>query len=146
MRARTLTAALVLGLAWAAQARAGEGTPAVIVHPGGACTACEVLPSTRAKPYHENPLLKHRKPLPPMTVTLCPGACFGYFPTQWRSWEDACGPFPHGPAGPGVTPMIPPASDMLPWKNGSAPDPRTADPKKMKSMIAPLHVPGTRIN
>jgi hypothetical protein len=137
------TAALVL---WCAgPAAAGEGTPAVIVHANGSCTSCEVMPmaSTRMKLSTDHHL--QRKPLPPINVTLCPGACFGYFPTQWRSWDDACGTTPSVPV-PGYIPAFPPTSDVIPGKNGRAPDPRSADPMKMKSMIAPLHIPASRIN
>src|SRR5262245_29702363 len=28
------------------------------------------------------------KSKPPYTVNLCPGACFGYHQTQWRSWNE----------------------------------------------------------
>lgn len=74
----------------------------------------------------------------PYVVNLCPGACFGYFPTQWRSWEEVC---PTGVAidpHKAVPPYVPPASDRplpdmkLPdvKKNGDGvPAPRTVDPK-----------------
>jgi hypothetical protein len=143
MSIRTLSAALIAGLCLTAPLGAGEGA-AVIVHPNGSCTSCEVVPtaSTYMRLSGEHPLLKHRKPLPTKTIDLCPGACFGYFPTQWRTWDEACGLPGHGAA-----PMIPPADPA--YKNGRAPNPRSVDPMnpmKMKSGIAPLHAPLSRIN
>ena len=67
---------------------------------------------------------RFHKPKPPYTVNLCPGACFGYFPTQWRSWNEVCPPEAGLVTGP-VQPPIPPAS-----KNGDGiPQPRPVDPK-----------------
>jgi hypothetical protein len=150
-RVRTFTAALVLGLLSSASAAAGDGTPAVIVHANGACTACEVVPTatTRMHLSGEHRLHKHLKPLPPRDVMLCPGGCFGYFPTQWRSWEEACGLPSTLPPNPGFIPAFPPSYDATPGKNGRAPDPRQVDPMKTKSGIAPLNshlAPISRIN
>ncbi|HSQ57814.1 MAG TPA: hypothetical protein VLM40_18975, partial [Gemmata sp.] len=74
----------------------------------------------------------------PFAITLCPGACFGYFQTQWRKWDDVC-PIPYiGSAGAkGSVPQIPyypPSSDqpVLEKKgDGSAPMPRPGDSKPM---------------
>jgi len=145
-RIRIFTAALVAGLCTAGAGTAGDGTPAVIVHANGACTACEVVPSanTRMNLSGEHPLHKHVKPLPAINVNLCGGACYGYFPTQWRSWEEACGIPSTMPPNPGYIPTFPPSSDM--GKNGRAPDPRSVDRIKMKSGIAPLALPISRIN
>jgi len=154
-RRHILFSALVLGWWCSSPACAGDipapsGVSAVIVHPGGNCTACEVVPMShtrvRLTPHHN--WLENHKPLPPITVNLCPGACFGHFQTQWRKWEDAC-PYPYtgsyDPIRPEI-PNIPSASDAAPGKNGTLPDPRIGEPKKMKSSIAPLNIPGTRIN
>ena len=79
--------------------------------------------------------LQHRKE--PYVVTLCPGACFGYFQTQWRKWDDVC-PYPYqgsgvGDAARGPVPYLPSASDRPPQdpkKNGNGlPPPRVVDPK-----------------
>ena len=74
------------------------------------------------------------KQKPPYVVNLCPGACFGYFQTQWRKWDDVC-PYPYD-GGVVVDPMMKPPvphlspSDKLPPKNGDAvPPPRVVDPK-----------------
>ena len=101
----------------------------------------------KANPCQPNWLEKHH-PLPPMTINLCPGACYGYFPTQWRCWEDNC-PYPFtmtpDPQHPSIPPI--PSSDSTLGKNGKIPDPRPVDPKKMKSSVAPLNrIPSTRIN
>jgi hypothetical protein len=53
----------------------------------------------------------------PYPVTLCPGACFGYFQTQWRKWEEVC-PYPY--IGRGL-------SDA-PRPTGTLPPPRPFDP------------------
>ena len=108
------------------------------------CTSCEVVPTatTRMQLSGDHRLHKHLKPLPPREVILSPGACFGYYPTQWRSWEEACGIAPTQLV-PGTIPTFPPSSDTVPGKNGLRPDPRSVDPMKMKSGIAPLHLPIT---
>lgn len=149
-RIRTFTSALVVGLCAASPVAAGDGTPAVIVHANGVCTSCEVMPTatTRMHLSGEHRLHKHLKHLPPREVILSPGACFGYHPTQWRTWEEACGIAPTQLV-PGTIPTFPPSSDTVPGKNGRAPDPRSVDPMKMKSGIAPLNlpiVPISRIN
>ena len=48
--------------------------------------------------------------------SLNPGTCYGYYPTKWRSWEEAC---PQGEAGgaatmPGGSYGQPPAMNQLP--------------------------------
>lgn len=73
----------------------------------------------------------------PTVPTLAPGACFGYFPTQWNKWEDVC-PLPYNPpaeaAAPGkrpTPPPIPPANlpddGKKPAGNGAA---KPAEPPK----------------
>jgi hypothetical protein len=64
----------------------------------------------------------------PYPVTLCPGACFGYFQTQWRKWDEVC-PYPYLGMGasdagrlPGAMPPPQPTSDL--------PPPRPVEPKK----------------
>jgi hypothetical protein len=145
-RIRTFTAALVAGFCTAAPASAGDGTPAMIVHANGACTACEVMPAANTRMKLSGDHHKHVKPLPTVTVNLCPGACYGYFPTQWRSWEEACGLPSTMPPNPGFIPAFPPSSDTVPDKNGRAPDPRSLDPRKPRSGVAPLNQPISRIN
>jgi len=70
----------------------------------------------------------------PYVTNLCPGACFGYFQTQWRKWDEVC-PYPY--QGTGVTdapkrptPALPSIYDRLPVeKKGTLPEPRPIDPK-----------------
>jgi hypothetical protein len=65
----------------------------------------------------------------PYEVNLCPGACFGYFQTQWRKWDDVC-PYPY--QGVGVSDAPRPPSQVLPTPGKGAtvlPDPRSVDPK-----------------
>ena len=72
----------------------------------------------------------HKNSKAPYPVTLCPGACFGYFQTQWRKWDDAC-PYPYLGTGVSDSPR-PPAGVLNPRPTGSdlAP-PRPLDPKVM---------------
>ena len=149
-RIAVATAVMVLssfGALCAADGPPGCGTPALMIQPGGSCTACEVVPMAKTRmrtPCNPDWLDKHC-PAKPRPVNLCPGACFGYFPTQWRKWEDTC-PYPftmgNDTLPPGI-PSIPATSDSSP---GKIPNPRPLEPKKMKSSIAPLNIPGTRIN
>jgi hypothetical protein len=152
VRTATIAALLMLGC-WTIATAADDGcaAPVVVIQPGGVCTTCDSAPMARTKmranPCQPNWLEKHH-PLPPMTVNLCPGACYGYFPTQWRRWEDHC-PYPFtmlpDPQHPTIPPI--PSSDSTLGKNGKIPDPRPIDPKKMKSSVAPLNmILGSRIN
>jgi hypothetical protein len=65
---------------------------------------------------------KHEKG--PYVVNLCPGACFGYFQTQWRKWDDVC-PYPY--QGIGVTDAPRPPAPALPGT--TLPGPRPVEPK-----------------
>lgn len=56
-------------------------------------------------------MLFHKHEKGPYVVTLCPGACFGYFQTQWRKWQDVC-PYPY--QGVGVSDSPRPPSPVLP--------------------------------
>lgn len=78
-------------------------------------------------------LHKDKKAMYP--VTLCPGACFGYFQTQWRKWDEVC-PYPYlgvgvndGPrTAPGMT--LPRPGELTPPRPL---DPKMIDPKKVGS-------------
>jgi hypothetical protein len=74
----------------------------------------------------------------PYVVQLCPGACFGYFQTQWHRWEDVC-PLPYQGIGLSDAPRpspgyIPPGSppgmlpEPKPGKGSDAPLPRPVGP------------------
>jgi hypothetical protein len=72
----------------------------------------------------------HKKDKGPYVVNLCPGACFGYFQTQWRKWDDVC-PYPY--QGIGVSDAPKPPAPALPaiTKPGATtiPSPRPVDSK-----------------
>jgi hypothetical protein len=63
---------------------------------------CDVCGKLLGSNLHK---LKHKKD--PFPVTLCPGACFGYFQTQWRKWDEVC-PYPY--TGTGVSDAAKPIS------------------------------------
>lgn len=72
--------------------------------------------------------LLHKDKKAPYPVTLCPGACFGYFQTQWRRWDEAC-PYPYLGHGVSDAPR-PPAGVLNPRPAGSElTPPRPIDPK-----------------
>jgi hypothetical protein len=81
-------------------------------------------------------LHKDKKAMYP--VNLCPGACFGYFQTQWRKWDEVC-PYPYLGIGVndsmrlpgGVTPVAPPRPGELTPPRPF--DPKMMDPKKVGS-------------
>jgi hypothetical protein len=71
---------------------------------------------------------------------LSPNACFGYFPTQWRTWDAACGiPVPAAPA----------AAAPAPTGDKKEPAPTPAVPanpapdKKDKQDHSPVSLPGS---
>jgi hypothetical protein len=71
---------------------------------------------------------------PPAVITLAPGACFGYFPTQWRKWDEVC-PYHYSPTAPAqmMKPPVPyPGYGEQPeakGPNGDLPAPRPEMPK-----------------
>jgi hypothetical protein len=80
----------------------------------------------------------------PYAVQLCPGACFGYFQTQWHKWEDVC-PLPYQGVGQSDAPRPSPGYVPTP---GTLPDVKGTDtkpPKKPegKGSDAPLPRPST---
>lgn len=72
---------------------------------------------------------KNKAPFP---VTLCPGACFGYFQTQWRKWDDVC-PYPYtgiGATDAGRLPggAMPKGTELTPPRPV---EPKMPEPKKL---------------
>ncbi|HEX4608452.1 MAG TPA: hypothetical protein VH092_09620 [Urbifossiella sp.] len=157
LAARAAVAALVVGYVGLAVAadepiRVAPAAP-VVVEPCPTCTAgpagapCDKAGCTTCG------RAGHRagcNPKKPVVGQLRPGACFGYFQTQWHRWEDVC-PLPYqgvgladaprgipttGPSGPAVMPKIDntiPKSDL--------PAPKTGNPlPKLNPMPVP---PGT---
>ncbi|QJW93354.1 hypothetical protein [Frigoriglobus tundricola] len=77
-------------------------------------------------------------------VNLAPGACFGYFQTQWRKWDEVC-PYPY--LGTGVNDAPRPPAGVLnpkaPGTGGELNPPRPVEPKKTGSDLPPIpQVPG----
>lgn len=99
-----------------------------------------------------NLITKHNNKKVPFAVNLCPGACFGYFQTQWRKWDEVC-PYPY--QGTGVTDAPKPPSPHLPsvydrqppdrkGPGGVLPDPRPVkpgDPMPMPGGLPPIPNP-----
>jgi hypothetical protein len=72
----------------------------------------------------------------PFVVNLCPGACFGYFQTQWRRWDEVC-PYPYQGSNVSDAPRPPvpylgSTSDRMPPRKTSdsdvLPKPRPIEP------------------
>lgn len=83
----------------------------------GSCTTCKppLLFPNKYKPYQ---------------VNLCPGACFGYFQTQWRKWDEAC-PYPYTGQGVSDAPRPPVPQVNVPRPGpGELNPPRPLDPMK----------------
>lgn len=100
---------------------AGEGCATCTAGPAGApcrsatCKSCE----GRHLGY---------KPPKPVVGQLRPGACFGYFQTQWHRWEDVC-PLPYQGVGVSDAPQrIPSAAPVgIPPAGGAAPKGKGTD-------------------
>ena len=107
----SMKAATVVVFAWAgASASAADVTPAtpatpavvgapVSVGEAGGCASCQSCQhgAIRSACNVCGKLLGghlHKDKKAPYPVTLCPGACFGYFQTQWRKWDEVC-PYPY---------------------------------------------------
>jgi hypothetical protein len=84
--------------------------------------------------------LLHKKG--PYPVHLCPGACFGYFQTQWRKWDEVC-PYPYLGVGVGDA-ARPPGGVLHPRPGEILTPPRPVDPKMTDpKMPDPKKVGGT---
>lgn len=155
---RPCAAAILLAYGVSVSASASDNPPQVVAAPqvvaGAPCQTCGPLPAACASGKCGHAHHKHCKH--PYVTTLCPGACFGYFQTQWNRWEDVC-PHPYQgigisdaprPATPSTTqpmPLTPPAK--VPMGEPKLPnvDPKlpTLDPKKGGlPQPLPLPVPG----
>ena len=139
--------ALILGIGGLASASEPAPGPVVaspVVGPGAApCPTCNgTAGSTTCQTCKHNPFGIGKKGTPYQTH-LCPGACFGYFPTQWHRWDEVC-PIPYPGAGLSDAPRIPtPAltggqapviqTPKTPVDPKALPDPKTLiDPKNPK--------------
>jgi len=79
-----------------------------------AAAACDTCGKVRKSFFH------HHKTCTPYQTTLCPGACFGYFQTQWHRWENVC-PIPYQGVGLTDAPIrvAPPTIPVVPKTTGS---------------------------
>jgi hypothetical protein len=114
--------------------------------PGG-CATCQhgAAAGTCSRCAKWLALHKHKGQFP---VTLCPGACFGYFQTQWRKWDEVC-PYPY--LGTGVSdagrlpgPVVAPktGTELTPPRTLDPKAPKMPDPKKLGS--APVGAPAPK--
>ena len=150
----TTRAAVVAAFAWtgtsafAADVTAPPAAPAIGAAPGTVgdpgCASCQngatLGTCSKCNKCNRSLILgafhQHKASRTPFNVTLCPGACFGYFQTQWRKWDEAC-PYPYLGTGVSDAPRLP-AGVLNPRPVGSdlpAPrpfDPKTIDPKAPK--------------
>ena len=101
--------------------------PVAVGAPG--CETCQ-HGAARSSCTTCKPSLLFPKRNQPYPVNLCPGACFGYFQTQWRKWDEAC-PYPY--VGQGLSdapkPPIPVVNVPRPGA-GELNPPRPLDPMK----------------
>jgi hypothetical protein len=101
---------------------------------GGASSTCTSCGKSGCK-HHSKPYVTH----------LCPGACFGYFQTQWHRWEDVC-PLPYQGVGMNDAPTRTTPPIAAPPVLRPTTDPKTTDPKPKTSdtpLPKPAPVPGT---
>lgn len=83
------------------------------------------------------PLSQYKNSKGPYQVNLCPGACFGYFQTQWRKWDEVC-PYPYRGTGVSDAPKPPvPVVNVPRPGSGELNPPRPLDPKVMPDPKAP---------
>lgn len=138
-RRLVLPAAIVtLSLATANESRSSD-VKVVPKAPGAApgevglppCPTCPT-PSAGCATGHCRPGLLGHAHKGPYQTYLCPGACFGYFQTQWHKWDEVC-PLPYQGLGVTDAPKPPTAAVTPPPK--PLPDPKKGttpplDPKK----------------
>src|SRR4051812_7504512 len=106
----------------------GVGAPAIdcpTCHGGGAPAGCATCGKGHLGVFH-----KHCRVF--YVPHLCPGACFGYFQTQWHRWENVC-PIPYQGAG---------LSDAPPPVVATPPAPTIPTDKKPGELKSPTPVPG----
>jgi hypothetical protein len=116
---------------------AGGAVPVSADPAGGGCATCgaagpTVGCSTCGKLLRGHARFGHKHKNEPFQVNLCPGACFGYFQTQWRKWEDVC-PYPYIGHGVSDAPRrpTPQAAPRPGGGSGELGAPRPVEPKKM---------------
>jgi hypothetical protein len=136
--------------------RAADPPPVVVAGPAvvGGPVAAFAAPGCTDCPVHGRQVARYlHKNRSPYVTQLAPGACFGYFQTQWHRWEDVC-PLPYqaatpaAPVTPPTIPILPPATPIAPkGKVNEAPPPQpgktAARPPlpPVKPVPGPLPVP-----
>jgi len=97
-------------------------------YPASGTVGCESCGRGHISLFHS------KKKSAPRAPSLAPGACFGYFQTQWHRWEDVC-PIPYQGAGltdapprpaPPIIPVAPPPDSTK--KSSDTPLPKKAGP------------------
>ena len=144
---QSFLAALTLALvnASAATTRAADETPPArpVTISAQPCLTCDAPGPGCATGRCGHSLFGH-KPCKPYNTQLCPGACFGYFQTQWTRWEDVC-PLPY--QGVGLSDAPPPAPGYLTPVRPNGTLPKMPDPKKPNGtgseLPPPRPAPGT---
>jgi hypothetical protein len=150
LAARAVVLLVVLGGSGTATAADETPAPRVLAAPavaGPSCPTCGGAPtaggcaSCGRRPHCGTALLGGHKKAP-YVVQLCPGACFGYFQTQWHKWEDVC-PLPYQGVGQSDAPRPSPGYIPAAGQPGTLPDVKGPDIKKPdgKGSDAPLPRP-----
>jgi hypothetical protein len=108
--------------------------------PSGGCSTCAgpAVGSCNNGACGRHMISLHHHSKEPFVVNLCPGACFGYFQTQWRKWDEVC-PYPYQGVGVGDAPRpaLPIPTEKFPKKDGALPEPRPVDPKMKDPKLPP---------
>ena len=71
----------------------------------GDCPTCSGGTVKKSHSFFKSPRLLGHLPCKPYTPQLAPGACFGYFQTQWHRWQDVC-PLPYQGVGMSDAPPL----------------------------------------
>lgn len=146
---RLAAAAVVVSLGWNLAARAADQPAAPAPAAPSYAPAAEVCPTCAAggaagatpgcTSCAQGSSRFGRKPCKPYVTHLCPGACFGYFQTQWHRWEDVC-PIPYQGVGLNDSPPRPTPALASPRPLSDLPKGGPVDPKT-KGSDAPLPKP-----
>ncbi len=114
--------------------------PAVV---GDVCPTCTAGPA--GAPCGKAGCGNGCNPKKPVVGQLRPGACFGYFQTQWHRWEDVC-PLPYQGVGQNDAPLRTPFVGGVPQTVPGAPPKSDAPPKltPMPTTPMPMTTPGTK--
>ena len=144
---RVLGRFAVVGLAVGYVGLATAADEAVVVAPAApvadVCPTCTAGPAGRPCHLGGCKTCNGCSPKKPVVGQLRPGACYGYFQTQWHRWEDVC-PLPYQGVGLNDAPRgsaipAPPAVPTVPRSDA----PPKAGPAPMP-MIPPMPTPGSK--